>query len=200
MASAGLVALLLYLYPMLVTLFSVLLLKERLTPIKAGALAAAVAGSALTIGPVGGGRPLGIGLGVLAAFIYAAYILVGSRVTPAAGPIPASTVIIGSAAVVYGGLMALQGPVFPQTTAGWLAIGGVALISTVVAIVFFFIGLERIGPTAASTISALEPLVTVLLAVTVLHERVVPLQIAGGALILASVVGLALSDEQKDKG
>ena len=203
MASAGLVALLLYLYPMLVTLFSVVLFKERLTPIKAGALAAAVVGSALTIGPVGGGQPLGIGLSVLAAVIYATYILVGSRITPAAGPIPASTVIISSAAVVYGGLMAAQGPVFPQTTGGWLAIGGVALISTVVAIVFFFIGLERIGPTAASTISALEPLVTVLLAVTVLHERVVPLQIAGGALILASVVGLALSDEhkeEKDKG
>ncbi|HYF63902.1 MAG TPA: EamA family transporter, partial [Herpetosiphonaceae bacterium] len=161
MASAGLVALLLYLYPMLVTIFSVVLFKERLTRVKAAALAAAVAGTALTIGPVGGGRPLGIALGVLAAVIYATYILVGSRVTPAAGPIPASTVIIASAAAVYGALMAAQGPVFPKTTLGWLAVGGVALVSTVIAIVFFFIGLERIGPTAASTISALEPLVTV---------------------------------------
>lgn len=201
MASAGLVSMLLYLYPMLVTIFSVALFKERLTRVKAGALAAAVLGSVMTIGPVGGGQPLGIALSVLAAVIYATYILVGSRVTPAAGPIPASTVIIASAAVVYGGLMAAQGPVFPTTTLGWLAIGGVALISTVVAIVFFFIGLERIGPTAASTISALEPLVTVILAVAVLGERVVPLQIAGGALILASVVVLALSEgKEKDKG
>lgn len=191
MASAGLVALLLYLYPVLVTIFSVVLFKERLTRPKVSALVLAVVGTGLTIGPVGGGRPLGIILGVLAALIYAVYILVGSRVTPAAGAIPASTVIIASAALVYGGLMALEGPVFPATLTGWLAIVGVALISTVIAIVTFFIGLEQIGPTAAATLSALEPLVTVVLAVLVLDERVVALQVAGGALILVAVVLLS---------
>ncbi len=191
LASAGLVALLLYLYPMIVTIVSVVLFKERLTRGKVGALGLAVVGTGLTIGPVEGGQPLGILLGVLAACIYAVYILVGSRVTPAAGAIPSSTIIIGSAALVYGGLMLLQGAALPQTALGWWAIVGVAIISTVIPIVTFFIGLEQIGPTAASTISALEPFVTVVLAVLVLGERVVALQVAGGALILVAVVLLA---------
>ena len=194
MADASLVALLLYLYPMIVTLFSVAVFKERLTRRKAGALGLAVVGTGLTIGPIGGGRPLGIILGVLAACIYAVYILVGSRVTPRAGAIPASTVIIGSAALVYGGLMALQGPKFPTAAAGWWAVIGVAVVSTVIAIVAFFIGLEQIGPTAAATLSALEPFVTVVLAVLVLGERVVALQIVGGGLILVAVVILARSE------
>ena len=60
LASAGLVALLLYLYPAIVTLLSALILKERLTPLKLGAVLLALVGTALTIGPTGSGRTLGI--------------------------------------------------------------------------------------------------------------------------------------------
>ena len=67
----------------------------------------------------------------------------------------------------------------------------IALLSTVAAITLYFAGLERIGPTRASTLSTLEPLVTVMLAAIVLGERIAPMQIAGGALILAAVVLLA---------
>src|SRR5512134_3910687 len=47
-ASAGLVALLLYLYPAFVALLSGLFLKERFTPLKLGALLLATTGAALT--------------------------------------------------------------------------------------------------------------------------------------------------------
>jgi drug/metabolite transporter (DMT)-like permease len=63
MAPAGLVALLLYLYPAMVTAAAVLLLGERMTAVKAAALALALAGTAITIGPSAGGRPLGVGGG-----------------------------------------------------------------------------------------------------------------------------------------
>ena len=42
---------------------------------------------------------------------------------------------------------------------GWLA--GLAVVSTVGAIALFFAGLRRVGPTAASILSTLEPVVTV---------------------------------------
>jgi drug/metabolite transporter (DMT)-like permease len=67
-ASAGLVALLLYLYPSIVTLLSVLLRHERITPVKVAALALALVGTALTVGP-GGGQLLGILLAISAALI-----------------------------------------------------------------------------------------------------------------------------------
>jgi drug/metabolite transporter (DMT)-like permease len=192
MASPGLVALLLYVYPALVTLLAAVFLRERLTGVKIVALVLALGGTALTIGPTGGGgQPLGIVFALAAAGIYAVYILVGSRITPRAGAIPASTVIILSAAAVYGGVVAARGATFPQTIYGWEAVGGIALISTVLAIVSFFAGLARVGPTAASTLSTLEPLLTVILAALVLGDPIEPVQMAGGALILLAVILLA---------
>ncbi|MDP8937352.1 MAG: DMT family transporter, partial [Actinomycetota bacterium] len=63
----------------------------------------------------------------------------------------------------------------------------------VVAITAFFAGMARLGPADASTLSTLEPVVTLVLAAAVLHERITPLQLAGAALILSAVVLLARS-------
>lgn len=201
LAPASLVALLLYLYPVMVTLAARVMFKEPLGPRKLGALGLALAGTALTIGPAAGGQqgiaPLGIALGVAASVIYSVYIIAGSTVTPRAGPIPSSTVIMGAAALVYGVIVAARGPVFPAGPGGWLAVAGIALISTVVAIVAFFAGMERIGPVNTSTLSAVEPVVTVILAALILRETIAPLQVAGGALILAAVVLLARAGRQQ---
>jgi drug/metabolite transporter (DMT)-like permease len=104
-----------------------------------------------------------------------------------------STVVIVSAAVVFAVVALIRGPHWPQTTAGWLAVVAIALVSTVAAITLYFAGLERIGPTRASTLSTVEPLVTVTLAAIVLGETIAPVQLAGGALILAAVIVLAKS-------
>src|SRR5512138_3159540 len=53
-ASAGLVALLLYLYPMFVFILSVIVLREKVTWIQIAALALALIGTALTVDPQGG--------------------------------------------------------------------------------------------------------------------------------------------------
>ena len=197
LASAALVALLLYLYPAIVALLAAVVLKQRLTPVKACAVVLALLGSGLTIGRAGGGRPLGIVLGVAAAVIYAIYILLSSRIAPRAGAIPAATVVMLSAAAVFGVIVAVRGPAFPTAAAGWLALVALALVSTVIAIVAFFAGLERIGPTEASTISTLEPVVTVALAAAVLGESVTYGQMVGGAMILAAVLILAQAGRPK---
>lgn len=191
MASASLVALLLYLYPAIVTVLAAAVFKHKLTPIKIAAVVVALAGTALTIGELGGGRPLGILLGVGAAVSYAIYILLSSRIGPRAGAIPAATVVMLSSAVVLGVVTAVRGPAFPTAPAGWIAVAALALVSTVVAIVAFFAGLERIGPAEASTVSTIEPVVTVALAAVVLGERISTVQVLGGTLILVAVVVLA---------
>ena len=195
--SAGLASLLLYIYPALVVLLAATLLGERLTRVTVGALGLALAGTALTIGPVAGGHPLGVVLALLAALTYAVYIVLGSRVTPHVGALPSSTVVILGAAGTYAVLSAAQRPAFPRTTAGWAAVAGLALLCTVVAIVAFFAGLARIGPADASTLSTLEPVVTVGLAAALLGERVALLQALGGVLILAAVVVLARAGRER---
>jgi drug/metabolite transporter (DMT)-like permease len=188
MASAGLVALLLYLYPAIVTMLSALFFKERLTPAKVGALTLALVGTALTIGPTGSGRVPGILLAIAAAVIYSFYILVGSRIMPHSSAIAASTTVITAAAAVYIGIVAVRGPAFPQTFSGWVDIFAIALVSTVLPIVTFFAGLERVGPTRASTLSTFEPVMSVMLAILILGETISPLQVLGGVLILAAVI------------
>jgi drug/metabolite transporter (DMT)-like permease len=75
---------------------------------------------------------------------------------------------------------------------GWLWLAGIVAVSTVAAIVLFFAGLARVGPSRASIISTVEPLVTVSLAFVVFGERLAAIQLLGGALVLASVVLLQL--------
>ncbi|OGP70500.1 MAG: hypothetical protein A2W09_07875 [Deltaproteobacteria bacterium RBG_16_50_11] len=191
MASAGLVAILLYLYPAIVALFSALLFKERFTGLKVLALVLALAGTLLTIGPEGGGKSLGIALAMTAPFIYSAYILVGSRITKEVGILSSSAVVMISASLVFGGIVAAKGLNVPHTVAGWGGVLAIALLSTVVAIITFFAGLERVGPTSASVLSTFEPVTTVVLAAVFMGEAVSPLRIAGGALILMAVILLA---------
>lgn len=192
-APAALVALLLYLYPALVTLLAAVFLKERLTRVKVLAVVVALTGSALTIGRAVGGSPLGIALALAGSLTYAIYIVAGSRVMARAEALSASTVIILAAAAVYVPIVVLQGPAWPRTPSGWLAVAGMALIATVIAIVTFFAGLKLVGASTAATLSTVEPVVTVTLAALVLGERVMPLQLVGGALILSAVVVLARS-------
>ena len=196
-ASASLVALLLYLYPALVTLLAAAVAKERIDRFTVGALALALLGSVLVIGVGEGGKPIGIALGLIAACVYAVYIVIGSRVTPTAGAVPSTTVILLSAAVVYSVVALVKQPNYPEGTTGWLALAGVAAMS-VIAIVTFFEALERLGPADASTLSTIEPVVTVVLAATFLDESVGLLQIAGGALILGAVVLLARHEKELD--
>ena len=76
-ASAGLVALLLYLYPMFVFVLSVIILRERVTWLKVTAIVLALIGTALTVDPAGG-QIQGILLAICAALIYSVYIIIGT--------------------------------------------------------------------------------------------------------------------------
>ncbi|HET7487177.1 MAG TPA: DMT family transporter [Acidimicrobiales bacterium] len=199
MASASLVALLLYAYPAIVVVLSALLLGTRLTPARAGALGLAVVGAGLTVGPALSGRPLGVALGLGAALIYSVYILAGSRMAGSGGPLASSAVVISAAAVVYAAVVAVQRPAFPSTAGAWIAVVAIALVSTVVAISTFFAGMDHLGAADASTLSTLEPVVTVVLAWALLGEGLTALQVVGGALVLAAVLVLARAPATLDR-
>jgi drug/metabolite transporter (DMT)-like permease len=187
-APASLVALILYLYPVLVAVGATLAYHEPFTVSRGIALALALGGAALMIGLETGGTPEGVVLAIAAATIYAVYILAGTKVMKSVSPLAAAAVVICSTAVVYGGIAAVQGPVWPGTAAGWLFIAALSLVSTVAAIALFFAGLERVGPTSASILSTFEPAVAVTLAALLLGEAITPSKIAGGVLILAAVL------------
>src|SRR6185369_2764586 len=112
-ASAGLVALLLYLYPVFVFVLSVIVLREKVTWIKVIALSIALVGTGLTVDP-NGGQLLGILFSIAAAVIYSIYIIVGTNVMKHVSAVQSSTVIFASAGAVYGILMAVNGVHLPK--------------------------------------------------------------------------------------
>jgi drug/metabolite transporter (DMT)-like permease len=192
-ASSGLVALILYLYPVLVTVLAVIFLNERLTRAKSMALVIALVGTVLTVDPAGG-QLLGVVLAITGAAIYSVYIIVGTHVMKQVSVIQSSTVIFASAGLASGVLMLLNGAHLPSTSAGWLAIGGIVLLSTVLPVVAFLAGLERVGASNGAMLSTLEPVVTVILGVVLLNETLRPMTLLGGSLILLAVLLLTRSE------
>lgn len=203
------VELLLYLYPGIVLLLSALFLRERLGLMKLLALLFAVAGSALTVGPLsavalpgitGGKVVLGLVLGLSAALIYATYIVIGNRLaagTPA--DITAAVSMTATTLVFILGALLGDGATLYLPLNGWLAIGGVSLFSTVIATSFFLAGLERLGPSRAAILATVEPVVTLILATLVLHDPPLWFQVVGGALILVAVVLAQLAPAHRRK-
>jgi drug/metabolite transporter (DMT)-like permease len=197
-ASPGLVALLLYLYPVFVALLSSLFLHEKITRIKALALGIALAGTALTVSPQGGQLP-GILLALAAAIIYSFYIIVGTHVMKKVSALQSSTVIFASAGLVYGVLTAINGPHLPTGQSGLWIIAGIVIVATVIPVATFLGGLQRIGPTNASMLSTLEPVVTVILAALLFQDALKPITLFGGAMILIAVILLTRSEFSQNK-
>jgi drug/metabolite transporter (DMT)-like permease len=188
----SLLGLLLYTFPVMVTVAAIVLGRERANGRTALALALSCAGITLVLAGAAGGAldPLGTALGLGAAVIYSAYILVSEGVAARVGALALSTLVCSGAAgtltlvgLVGGGLDlgALTGEGL-----GWIA--AIAVVSTVGAVGLFFAGLARVGPSAASILSTLEPVVTVVLAFIAFGTSLGAAQLAGGGLVLAAAV------------
>jgi drug/metabolite transporter (DMT)-like permease len=200
--DAGLLSLLLYTFPAMVTVAAIALGRERASRRKAGALVVASAGLVLVLAGAGAGAldPVGTMLGVTAAVVYTTYILTSAGVAERVGPLLLSALVCTGAATtltlatVFGGDMHL-GDV-SAAGFGWLA--GIAVVSTVGAVSLFFAGLKRVGPTTASILSTAEPVTTVVLAFLAFGESLGPVQLAGGALVLAAALVLSVRTQGRD--
>jgi drug/metabolite transporter (DMT)-like permease len=135
-ASAGLVALLLYLYPFFVMILSAIVFREHITRLKVIALILALVGTALTVDPAGG-QLIGALMAVTAAAIYSVYIIVGTNVMKHVSSVQSSTIIFASAGFVFGILTTIKGPHLPTSNTGWFAMSGIVLIATIIPVVTF---------------------------------------------------------------
>jgi len=191
--DASLLSLLVYTYPVIVTVSAIAFGRERASRRTTAALVLASTGLVLVLaGAAGALDALGAALGLTAAVVYSVYILVSEGVTARVAPLLLAAFVCTGATVTLtlGGLAA--GDLAPGSVSatgfGWLA--ALAVVSTVGAIGLFFAGLRRVGPTATSILSTLEPVVTVALAFVVFGESLGQAQLAGGILVLAAVLAV----------
>jgi drug/metabolite transporter (DMT)-like permease len=197
LASIALVLLAFYIYPAFVAMVAVALGHERLDAERLLALGLALGGMILVIAggldPAAGVtiHPLGIALALLGAGFQTVYVTV-SRGRFASVPAEQATgwILLVTAiacavlAIATGGNMGAPfGGARPFALATIAGVLGAGIPS-----VLFLVGIRSIGGTRTGILMLFEPLVAVVLAAILLHEGLVPIQVAGGVAILTAAV------------
>ena len=191
--SASLSEVLLYTCPAFLALILWWLSGMRPASGRLAAIALAVLGTYLCAGTLRDATdPAGVALALLAGFWYAAFMVWMHRLTPGVSTPLSGALIVSGSAAAFDLAAALHGGFrLPATAAGWGAVLGMVLLATVVGLVLFVAGLNRVGPQVAAVLSTFEPLGTLLLARLILGERLAPAQWAGAALIIGAAFVLA---------
>ena len=199
MTSVATAVILLYLYPSIVTIASVFLLKERLTPQKALALPLTFVGCVLVAGAQEFEEGLsfdmvGIALGIYAAIGASVYYLWGKRFL---NKYSSNTVILYMTALAIPGLIILGNPVELMKTSlsstAWLLVLALGFFPGTVAFVVSMVALNHIEASKASIVASIEPVAAVLIAFIVLSQGLNTLQALGVALVFGGVVLLRLT-------
>ena len=186
--DAGITSLLLYLYPSFVVLLSAAFLRRRPSGAQLAALVLSLTGCVTTFFRAGRYPAAGVAFGILVAFTYAAYLVVGERVLSGRKPVHSTAFIMTAAAAAYWTLVAFSGTFrAPASVSSALGLAGISVAATVIPIVTLFGAMQRIGASNTSLVSTVEPLMAVLLSALILGESFGLQQIAGGLLIVAAV-------------
>ena len=196
--SAGLGRLILFAYPTLVVLLSMVFLHKRPAPREVVALGITYAGIALVLANAAQGVNRDLVLGTALCFAsaagYAVYLVASSQVVQRVGSMrfTAYAMSVASAFCILQFLLlrpfsALH---LPAQVYG-LAIA-MALLSTVLPVFITSEALRRIGANQVALFGALGPVTTLFFGWMGLDEIMTPVQLAGAALVLAGVVLVTL--------
>jgi drug/metabolite transporter (DMT)-like permease len=196
--DASTAAILNALAPLFAALFAAWWIRDRLTIAKLSGIALCLAGTALLVGwrpsPMSANELIAASFSVIATALYG-YTMVFTKVYlkgANAMAISAATLLLAAGALMP--IAPLQGrdlAAIPLTP--WLAVLGLAFISTTVAFVFYYRLIADVGPVKASTVTLLVPVFGMIWGVLFLGEPVTPGRIAGCAIILsgcALILGL----------
>ena len=202
----GLAGLIVYIYPPVVAVLALRLGRPLEGRRAWSALGIAVLGVVLAVGGIDAATapPLdGLLLVLASPLLYAVWIILAARhggersdrtgheADGGAATSVIGAIMLGSTAVAYWTAnLALGHPVLPTDIPGdaWPGIVGVGLVAGYVPVQAFYSGAQRVGAAQASLISTVEPLWTIVAASLLLGERLMPVQVAGGVLILVGVL------------
>jgi len=186
-----------YTAPVWVLLTMVISGREKPSLRRAGAVALAMVGIAMSIGLFQRHsfqqqeklNIAGAGAAMLASFAFAFYSIVAPGLVRRNHPLKVMLYTLVSAAVLWIMVNPPWRVLAQHYDAGqWRFLFVFACLSMLVPYMFFFNGLKYLDPTRAVIASCLEPVFAVLLAVAFVHEGVSALQALGIAAVLAATV------------
>ncbi len=195
--SVTLAVVLLYTAPAFVSLMAWRLWNEPLTARKLLALALAFGGCALVARAYDATALrlnwIGIGFGVGAGFTYALFTVFSKQVGKQFAPFTALTyeLLFGAAFLAFVQTPSDFAPLLAQPTA-WIFLLALVFGPTLGAIWFFTAGLRSVPASNASILATIEPVLASGIAFVALGERLEPLQLLGGAMVVGGVIGLNL--------
>ena len=178
-----------YFAPVIVMVLCPLLFHERMTLRQVICFIGSTVGLILVVNPAGAGGPdplRGVLFGLAAAVLYAVVILVIKRIRRVSGIDRTALQFSAAAIVLLPYVLLTTGVHFEaMTPVGWVCLLAVGLLHSGVAYVLYFSALSALPGQESAILSYIDPLVAVLISLTVLGEPTAPAQLVGGAMILA---------------
>ncbi len=191
--SVSLTVLLLYTYPIFVTLGAHYFFAEKISRTGGFWLAVTMVGLVFLVwGDLKIENTAALFFGLGSAFFYSGYILLARKWLAGVDAFASIFFIqLGTAVVLaiffYPGwdlsLSKVQSAAAP--------IAGTVIFSTIIAMGLFLAGLKRLAAAEASVLSTAEPIASIIAAYLVFGEIMTPLQTLGACLVLGALVGIA---------
>ena len=190
-----------YFAPVIVTALSPVLFRERLTRKQLFCFAMATLGLVLITGlePSAGSANLtGILFGLGAAVFYAAVILLNKYIRSTAGIQRTFLQFLAAIVTLIPYVAATGGVTLSRLDGtGWMCLLVVGILHTGITYCLYFSSLKEIPGQRTAILSYIDPLVAVLISVTVLRESMTWQQALGGGLILGFTLWNALPEREK---
>ena len=196
--SAGRASLIIANNPVFITIFAILLFKERLTFLKMCGVALSATGAVIVISRGRLGDMVGGGFGWGEFYIFCcvaswvAYSLIGKAVMSKTGLSPLVSTsyasVVGAVALFIPAC--LEGVVpglFSYSLVDWACIFYLGFFGTVLGFVWYYEGINAIGPTKAGQFINFVPISAILMAFLIIDEPITLSLLIGGLLIITGV-------------
>lgn len=201
--NSGIASTLLFVYPIMVAVLMICFYHEKFKVSTAVCLAVMCGGLILLTKPQGDTRLSGFGclLVMVSALTYALYIIF-VNVSERIKIIPTTKLLFYVLAWGCGVYMVMilsgKSLTLPGDNLGWLNLGALAIVPTVVSLACTTRAIQLIGSTPTAILGALEPVTAVLLSVVVLNQHISSREISG-ALLIVMATTIVVADKKVDK-
>jgi drug/metabolite transporter (DMT)-like permease len=190
-------------YPLWTALWARVFYGHRPEPRVVRAMPVMLVGLALALDVLGAASGLGaaaqwsrIGAGVAYALFAAAtfgmaLVLTQHEAGDLDGRLRTATTMGLVAVIALGGVLTQGGFHLPRAPVGWVGLGALTFLYGTAFTIMFTV-LPRLGVVGNSAIMNIEPIFALVLAWAILGQTIAPLQVAGGLLVVATVIHLGL--------
>ncbi len=198
--SASLTVLLLYTYPIMISIISILFLKEKFNLLKMASLTFVSLGMYLLVKDewkITGIKYVLAGLG--SAFFYSLYIIYSGKYLEKVSAISSSFYVqIGAGLILsilnFNSIDRVQYIISEH----FVFIFMMAFICSFLAMTLFLEGLKKLSAVETSILSTTEPISAVFIAYFFLGEKLSLIQVLGALFILIGVISIAISGRKKE--